>query len=140
MESRILPKVRQVAAALEPHKIELNGFGSLPSHTIFIKVTSKVEILEMVKAFRSVQRLMKLDEDNKPYFITEPHVIIARKLGPFQYEKGWIEYSQQHFRGRFIADHALLLKRIPGEGIVLVERLPFKGLKSLMVQKDLFGS
>ena len=140
MESRILPKVRHIAASLEPLKIELNGFGSLPSHTIFINITSKVEIFETVKAFRSVQRLMKFDEDNKPYFNTEPNVVVARKLDPFQYEKGWQEYSQQHFHGRFIADNALLLRRKTGEGREVIERLPFKGLKSLIVQKDLFAS
>ncbi len=58
---------------------------------------------------------MKIDKDNKPYFITEPHLTIARKLLPWQYEKGWLEYQHRNFHGRFIADHALLLKRKAGE-------------------------
>jgi hypothetical protein len=37
------------------------------------------------------------------------------KLKPWQYEKGWLEYSQKHFTGKFIADAMLLLKRLPNE-------------------------
>jgi hypothetical protein len=58
---------------------------------------------------------MKLDNDNKPHFIDEPHLTVARKLLPWQYEKGWLEYSNRHFTGRFIADSMLLLKRRQGE-------------------------
>src|SRR5689334_9907639 len=61
------------------------------------------------------QRLMKLDNDHKPYFDMEPHITIGRKLKPWQYEKAWLEFSNKHFTGRFIADAMLLLKRQQGE-------------------------
>jgi 2'-5' RNA ligase len=111
METRIIQRLKNITMSLSPIKVELKGFGSFPSHTIYINITSKVPIVNTVKALRDPQKLMKLDKDNKPYFITEPHLTIARKLQPWQYEKGWLEFEHKHFHGRFIADHAVLLKR-----------------------------
>ena len=82
---------------------------------------------------------MKFDRDNKPHFITEPHLIIARKLLPWQYEKAWLEYERKDFHGRFIADHALLLKRKAGDKYRQVEKFMFRGLKPEIKQGELFG-
>ncbi len=115
-EERIVNHLKAVAMGFHPVKIELKDFGSFPSHTIYINIVSKVPIQDLVKQIRSeTQRLMKLDADNKPHFMLEPHLTIARKLLPWQYEKGWLEYSHKHFTGRFIADAMLLLKRQIGE-------------------------
>ena len=100
------------ARTLSPFKIELKDFGSFPSHTIYINIVSKVPDHDIVKTLRQhAQKFMKMDKDNKPHFITEPHLTIARKLQPWQYEKGWLEYEHANFHGRFIADHALLVKK-----------------------------
>jgi len=124
----------------------LKDFGSFPSHTIYIAITSKVPVQGLVKQIRSeVQRLMKLNEDNKPHFIMQPHLTIARKLKPWQYEKGWLEYSQKHFAGRFIADSMVLLKRPVGdpgnnrEKYQVVERFTFQNLPVATRQGQLFG-
>src|SRR6266542_7068456 len=86
-ETRIIQQLKNITMTLSPIKVELKEFGSFPSHTIYINITSKVPIVNMVKALRAPQKLMKLDKDNKPHFITEPHLTIARKLQPWQYEK-----------------------------------------------------
>ena len=115
-EERITNHLKTVAMGFHPVKIELKDYGSFPSHTIYINIVSKLPIQDLVKQVRTeTQRLMKLDNDNKPHFILEPHLTIARKLAPWQYEKGWLEYSHKHFTGRFIADAMLLLKRPVGE-------------------------
>jgi hypothetical protein len=59
---------------------------------------------------------MKLDKEHKPYFVEEPNLLIARNLLPWQYEKAWLEYSNKHFTGRFIADGMLLLRRRHNDG------------------------
>jgi 2'-5' RNA ligase len=130
MEERLLQRLQTIAMGYHPIKIELKDYGSFPSHTIYINVTSKVPIQDLVKQIRTeAQRLMKLNDDNKPHFITEPHLTIARKLLPWQYEKGWQEYSHKHFTGRFIADAMLLLKRPVGEmKYQIVQRLEFQNL------------
>jgi len=146
MEERIMNRLRTIAMGYPPFKVELKDFGSFPSHTIYINVTSKLPIQGLVKAIRTdAQRLMKLNDDNKPHFIMEPHLTIARKLKPWQYEKGWLEYSHKHFSSRFIAGHMLLLRRPAGETeghrmkYQVVEKFQFQNLPVATKQGDLFG-
>src|SRR5882757_582440 len=129
MEERIVQRLKAIAMGFCPFKVELKDFGSFPSHTIFINVISKLPVRELSKEIREVQALMKLDKDHKPHFIDEPYFTIASKLLPWQYEKGWLEYSQKHFTGRFIADSMLLLKRREGNlAWQIAERFAFQNL------------
>jgi 2'-5' RNA ligase len=141
MEERLINRLKVVGMSYPPFKVELKDFGSFPSHTIYINVTSKVPIQGLVKEVRSeAQRLMKLNDENKPHFILEPHLIIARKLKPWQYEKGWLEYSNKNFTGRFIADAMLLLRRSVGEmKYKTVRRFDFQNLPVATKQGELFG-
>lgn len=110
-EERIANRLRTIAMAHAPIKIELKDFGHYPSHTIYINVTSKVPLLNLSKALREAQTLLKYNPDFKPFFLNEPHISIARKLVPWQYEKAWLEYSNTSFTGRFIAYKMTLIKR-----------------------------
>jgi 2'-5' RNA ligase len=141
MEERILNRLKIVAMGHYPFKVELRDFGSFPSHTIYINVASKIPVQDLVKAIRSeTQRLMKLNDDNKPHFMMEPHITIARKLQPWQYEKGWLEYSNRSFTGRFIADSMLLLKRPVGEmKYQIANRFEFQNMPVTTKQGELFG-
>ena|SRR5438552_7079421 len=140
MEERLVNRLKTVGMGYYPIKVELKDYGSFPSHTIYINITSKVPIQNLVKEIRSqAQRLMKLNDENKPHFIMEPHLTVARKLLPWQYEKGWLEYSNKHFTGRFIADGMLLLKRPVGEmKYQIVEKFQFQNLPVVTKQGDLF--
>jgi 2'-5' RNA ligase len=140
MEDRIMNRLRIVAMGFPAFKVELKDFGSFPSHTIYINVTSKIPVQKLVKEIRhETQRLMKLNDDNKPHFILEPHITIAAKLLPWQYEKGWLEYSQRYFTGRFIAYGMLLLKKPAGEKIWQVkERFEFQNMPVATRQGALF--
>jgi hypothetical protein len=123
-----------------PFKVELKDFGSLPTHSIFINVTSKLPVRGLVTEIKDVQRLMKLDKDNKPHFLDEPNMLIARKLLPWQYEKGWLEYSNKPFTGKFIADSMLLLKRRQGDrNWQIAERFAFQNLPVSTRQGELFA-
>jgi 2'-5' RNA ligase len=140
-EVHIRHSLKNNARTISPFKIELKDFGSFPSHTIYINIVSKVPIMNAVRVLRQqAQKFMKLDKDNKPHFITEPHLTIARKLQPWQYEKGWLEYQHTNFHGRFIADHALLLKRKAGEYYKTVEKFVFEGIKEEIKQTNLFDT
>lgn len=141
MEERILNRLQVVAMGYPSIKVELKDYGSFPSHSIYINITSRLPVQRLVKTIRTeTQRLMKLDKENKPHFILEPHLTIARKLKPWQYEQGWLEYSHKHFTGRFIADGMLLLKRLVGElKYEIVKRFEFQNLPVSTKQGDLFG-
>lgn len=111
VEEKIIKRFKNIAKAQAPIKIELKDFGNFPSHTIFINVTSKVPLTNLSRSLRVAQPLLKFSPDDKPFFLTEPHVTIARKLVPWQHEKAWIEYSNSSFTGRFIANKMTLLRR-----------------------------
>jgi 2'-5' RNA ligase len=140
MEEKVVTNFRHIAMGACPFKIELKDFGSYPSHTIYINVATKLPVQELSKQLRSVQRLMKAHPDHDPHFISDPHLTIARKLKPWQYEKGWLEYSHRHFSAKIVADSMLLLKRPFDEkrGYQIVERFEFLNMPVATKQGELF--
>jgi 2'-5' RNA ligase len=139
MEERIINRLHAIAMGFPPFKIELCDYGSFPSHTIYVKVTTKIPVQLLQKQMKGFQRLLKPDNDHKPHFMEEPHIAIARKLLPWQYEKGWLEYQHRHFSGRFIADGMLLLKRKESEkNYQAFQRFEFENLPVNTRQGDLF--
>ena len=139
MEERIINRLKTVAMGYHPFKVELKDYGSFPSHTIFINVTTKAPVQRLVREVKEFQRLMKPDKENKPHFIDEPYITIARKLLPWQFEKGWIEYAHRQFTGRFIADSMLLLKRRTGDRAwQIAQRFEFMNLPVSTRQGELF--
>ncbi len=140
MEERVANRLRSIAMGFHPLKVELKDFGSYPTHSIFINVLSREPIKDLIREIRESQRLLKPDNDHKPYFTDDPHMSIATKLLPWQYESGWLEYSHRHFTGRFIADGMLLLKRRSGDKAwQILERLAFQNLPVAVKQGDLFS-
>lgn len=141
-EERIVNRLNNISQGYHPIKIELKDFGSFPSHTIFINITSKQQIQSLVKTIRSeAQQLMKLNNENRPHFILEPHINIAQKLNNAQFQRAWVEYSQKHFTGRFMADSMLLLKRPLGEmKYQIVKCFEFQNMPVNTVQGGLFDN
>ena len=140
MEEKLVQRLSAIAMGVAPFKVELKDYGSLPSHTIFINVPTKQPVQDLVTELKEAQRLMKLNSENKPHFLEDPHFNIATKLKPWQYEQGWLEYSHRQFTGRFIADSMLLLRRPSGEktGFQIAKRLDFQNLPVVTKQGDLF--
>src|SRR6218665_3932798 len=102
-EERIVNRLGNISMGYHPLKVELKDYGSLPTHSIFINISSKLPIQSLVKTIRAeTQLLMKLNNDNKPHFIMEPNITIGRKLQPWQYEKDCLEYTPRQFTGRVI--------------------------------------
>ena len=139
IEQRIVHRLHLLATAHASFMVELHNFGSLPTHSIFINVTTKTQIVELVKTIRPIQHLLKIDKDRKPHFITEPYISIARKLLPWQYEKGWLEMSNTHFSGLFVADQLMLLRRREGEKkYTTVKKFQMMNVKVSATQGELF--
>ena len=139
-EHYLYNKLKLLAMGLPAFKIDLEHFGSYPSHTIYINVQTQEPIKAIAKKLRSAQSLMTINKDNKPHFMNEPHIAIARKLLPWQFEKGWLEYANRHFQGSFIADQLVFLKRSPGsKAWQVVDRFKMLNLPVETKQGDLFG-
>ncbi len=141
VQPRLVQRLQAVAMSQTPIKIELKDYGSFPAHTIYVNITSKVPIQNLVKNIRThAQALMKINNDNKPHFIMEPHITIARRLKPWQYEKGWLAYSNKTFSGRFIATNMLLLRRpVLTKKYEVVKHFAFEDTAVVHAQGSLFG-
>ena len=139
MEERLINRLNIVAMGFRPFKTELKDYQSFPSHSIFINVSTREPVRKLIRELKDFQQLMKLNKDTKPHFPDDAQIIIARKLMPWQYEKGWLEFSHRQFTGRFIADNMLLLKRRQGEKAwQIAQRLEFKNLPVTTRQGELF--
>ncbi len=139
-EQHIHNKLKVLSTALPFFKVDLEGFGSYPSHTIYIKVQTQEPIKAIAKKLKQAQSLMTINKENKPHFLNEPHIAIARKLLPWQYEKGWLEYSNNHFKASFIAEQLLFMKRPPGsKSWQVIDKLKMLNSAVETKQGDLFG-
>ena len=147
MEERVINRLKTIAEGCKPFLLELNGYKSLPSHTIYINVESKQSVQHLIKDLTSSQKIMTVNKENKPHFMKDPYFIIAAKLLPWQYEKGWLQYSHMHFRERFMAGEIILLKRpltassenrFPGDSFNVVRQFKFLNLPVSTKQGDLF--
>jgi 2'-5' RNA ligase len=139
MEERLVNSLKTISMGYPTFKVELKDFGSYPSHTIYINIESKMQVQNLIKELRLSHRLMTINKDIKPHFLDNPNITIAGKLSPWQYEQGWLEYSNRHFTGRFIADSMLLLKRKVGDKpYQIAHRFDFLNLPVTTKQGELF--
>lgn len=111
VETRLINRLNTIAMGYHPFTVSLKDYGSFPSHTILINIESKQQIRNLVKELAPARQLMTLNKDKKPHFIDNPHLIVARRLLPGQYEQSWNEYQHKHFTAHFIAESMLLLRR-----------------------------
>jgi 2'-5' RNA ligase len=140
-ERKIADRLRPLVEAIAPFQVTVDGFGSFPTHTIYANVQTKSNIIDLVRSLRPLQPMIKLDKWNKGHFITEPHITIARKLLPWQYEKGWLEYSNTPFKASFMVNEVLLLKRpMEGKGYQTVAKFSLLNTQPAVVsQASLFS-
>lgn len=139
-EQLVYNKLKLLTMELPSFKVDLDDFGSYPSHTIYIKVQTQEPIKAIAKKLKEAQSLMTINKDNKPHFINEPHIAIARKLLPWQFEKGWLEYAGRHFHGSFMANELIFMKRSNGsKAWQIIDRFKMMNLTVEIKQGDLFG-
>jgi 2'-5' RNA ligase len=137
-EPRIIRRIRTIIEGQKNFLVTLKDFGNFPTHTLYIQVQTQDSIRTLVRELKQAQSLLKTDKFNKPYFTDEPHLTIARKLLPWQHEKGWLEMSNSHFTGSFIASEVVLLRRFEGERNTTIARFSLLGNAVKITQQQLF--
>ena len=138
MEDRLMNKLRLISMGLPSIKIELNGFGNYPTHSIFINVVNKNQVKNIINGFKEARRLMKRGGEN-PHFIDDPCIPVAIRIQKEVFKEALKEYASKHFTGRFIADHILVLKRRKGEiKYQVLERMALQYLPVHTLQGALF--
>lgn len=112
MEERVLKFFEGFFASLKPFDVEVNGFDHFSTHTIFLKIISKASIVKMVKGIRNkFYKYLTPHGSFPPFFCTEPHLTIARRMRPDQFEKVWPIWENQEFNGSFNVDEVVLIRR-----------------------------
>lgn len=138
MEERIINRLKMIAMAMPAFKVDLKDFGSLPSHTIYINIETRSAIQMLIKSLKPAQQLLKT-KDHKPHFIDNPYITVASQLLPWQYEQGWLEYSNRHFTAKFIAKNMLLLRKREGaKSYQPVAKFEFMNMPVVTTQGALF--
>lgn len=138
-EARIISRLQAIAQSFDKIKIELDGYSSFPTHTIYINVCSRIPVQELVRDIRShTQMYMKPGKDLKPFFTTNPHLTIAKGLSNEQYEAAWNALEHQHFKVTFFASSMRLLRRPKGGKYTLVKQFVFENTKIEVTQGLLF--
>jgi 2'-5' RNA ligase len=138
-EPHWLKRVARTVSEHGPFTVTLENYGSFPTHSIYLQVKTKTAIVSLVKALRQHGKYLYYDAAYKPHFITEPHLTIARKLLPWQYEQAWQAYRHQFFSGMFLAKEVLLLRRrLSEKNYQILERFALEGKQQKVVQGGLF--
>ncbi len=138
-EPQIIKKLDQLASATLPFDIKLEGFGSF-GHTLFVDVKSIEPIRKLVASRRSELRSLLNTKGYSTYFVTKPHVTIARNLTPSQNDAIWPTWNRTKYTGTFQAKNMILLKRkIGGHPYSVVRKFSFLGLLPRFTQGKLFA-
>jgi 2'-5' RNA ligase len=112
MEQKVVNMFQHVASFFAPLEIELQNFGSFPTHSIYIAVRENSAIYTLAKDIRSNSKgILQVNKETKPMIMLTPHIGIVRKLKPEVYEQSWQKYKDLDFRGSFIASEMILLRR-----------------------------
>ncbi len=139
MEQRIKRRLEGMVNAESPFLVELDGFGGLPTHSVFIRVSTQKGILTLQQKIKSFQQLLKADKERKPHFILQPYMAIASHMSNEQFEQCFTFVSNTHFSGRFMADQLILLRKREGEKrFTELMRCPMKHTLSTCSQPELF--
>jgi len=114
-ESRLVERLQQLVWGMEPFRVELDGFAAYPSHSIYIQVPTRAPFSLLVQELKKLKWLMNLP-GQEPHYIPEPQLVRAQGLKPMPFIGMWMECEHSEFRGRFLADRLLLLRRPAGSG------------------------
>ena len=138
-EARLMEKLQHAALQTAPFKVELEDYAGYPSHTIYINVLTKSPFNELCKELKKYKWLMQVPQ-HEPFFINEPHLIVAQRLKPKEFTTVWQECEHRQFSGKFFADAMLLLKRSEvNEKYQVMRRFEFLNLPLSIKQGVLFG-
>lgn len=138
-EARLMEKLQHAALQTAPFRVELEDYAGYPSHTIYINVLTKSPFNELCKELKKYRWLMQVPQ-HEPFFINEPHLIVAQRLKPKEFTSLWQECEHRQFSGRFFADAMLLLKRSElNQKYQVVRRFEFLNLPLSIKQGVLFG-
>lgn len=138
-EAKLLERVQQVATRLNAFNVEVQNFAASSSNTIYINVPTRHPFHELTRELKVVKSLITIP-GHDPHFISEPHLLIAQGLKPFQFTRMWMDCEHIHFTGQFTASSMVLMKRsIAHTRYEELKQFEFACLTHRIKQGTLFG-
>ena len=128
-EKRIVEYFERFSKSITPFDVQLNGFGQFPPQTIFVNVSTKAPIVKIVNDMQTkFSKLLQPTERERPKFIKNPHLTIARQMLESQHSKAWEEWRAEEYVSTFRASEMSLLRRkITGGKCQTIATLQFGG-------------
>lgn len=112
LEKQMIKRFESIARTLTPAKLNLDGFGNFPHHTIYVGVDQNPELEKIMKNIKvKLRPFLQKIETLKPVYVKKAHITIARKMNEAQFELAWDEWKNRPFKAIVNADEILLLKR-----------------------------
>ncbi len=112
-EERIVRNLRDICNDTTPFHVAIDGFETRPTHSVLFHL-KKNNLLKFIRSLKAAQRLMKFDNDNKPWFAEDPNIMIASSLKPWQFEKATTLIAGKSFRDSFLANNICIHKKRNG--------------------------
>lgn len=138
-EEKLIERLQQVVIRTASFKVELKNFAAFPSHTVYINVPTRLPFQELARELKVVKSLTKIP-DYDPHFISEPYLLIAQGLKPFQFTRMWMDCEHIVFTWEFMANSMILMKRsIANTLYEEIKQFEFMSLRHLIKQGTLFG-
>lgn len=110
LEDKLQQTLKAIIMGIRPFRISIDGYASVPTHSVQLNVTTRSPLTELVKQLRQAGRIMRSSE-GEPHWIQDPNILVAGRLLPWQYEQGWSDYRNRSFTAHFMADELVLLKK-----------------------------
>lgn len=140
LEERVRISLQQIVSGWKPVQVNLQDYGSLPTHSIFIPVSSRQVWQPMIRDLKTISSLLRPDKEQQPFFVAEPVINLGTRLPPGVFEKAWKQYSHKQFTAQFRAEACLLLKRKNGETHwQILQRFEWRNLPIGVQQASLFA-
>jgi len=140
-EEKFIKNLEDVAAKIQPFLVELYKFDRFSSSTIFIDMINKDPFINIGKLVKEkAGYMMKTYKKDKPEFIKNPHLTVARGMRKDQFEQAWAEWESVEINYHFDATEMVLLKKPEGgRKYETIKTIPFSGTASAgFIQGSLF--
>ena len=140
LEERMRNSLQSLVSGWKPVQLNFRDYGSLPTHSLYIPMTSRQQWQPLLRDLKAQQSLLRPDKDQPAFFYHEPVFPLASRLPPGIYDKAWQHYAHRQFTAQFHADACLLLKRKPGESHwQILQRMEWRNLPIGVHQASLFA-
>jgi len=108
-EALIVNKLKLLAETVSPFNVQLENFGTF-GHTIYAHVKTTHPILEILYHRKEELKPLLCGSKNT-FFVSRPHISIARGLQRKQYAIAWEKWQSKKYHANFKTISMILLKR-----------------------------